>query len=125
MPEEHFDLPTLTINLRDGGGAKSQMVGEQHQHLLVWLAPDLDAAQGRYLPVVMAAQLNDFILANVAILRNRTLFQDAIVGIVAHAGDEEYALLGQSLIPLVIHVAAVENHDRAWRKAAVPGDFYF
>jgi hypothetical protein len=35
------------------------------------------------LPVVMAAQRDDFILENVAILRKRQLFQHLLVGIVA------------------------------------------
>jgi hypothetical protein len=45
MPEKNFDLPMLTINLRDSRGSKIQAVGKQHQHLLMLFAPDLEAAQ--------------------------------------------------------------------------------
>jgi hypothetical protein len=69
--------------LRDGRGTKTQVVAEQHQHFLTIFQPQFDAAEGRRLPVVMAAQRDDFILENVAILRKRQLFQHLLVGIVA------------------------------------------
>jgi len=44
---------------------------------------------------------------------------------VAQASHKEYSAVGQSLIPSVIHIAAVKHQDGAWSKLKFPCYFHF
>src|ERR1035438_8732993 len=77
------------------------------------LFPHLDAPIARLLLIPMAAQFDDLVFLDISILRDRPLFDHPIMRIVAQARDEETPLVGEPLIPLVIHIPAVENDDRA------------
>src|SRR5258708_6115408 len=94
IAEEDFDLPAFSIDLRDGGGTKGQVVAQQHQDFLTFLNPYFDPAESRRLPVVLAAQRYDFILENVAIFRDGTFFKNTVVRIVAQAGHKENPAIG-------------------------------
>ena len=71
------------------------MVGEKDQCALVLLIPELDAAQEQA-ALAGARRLvkeDDLIALDAAALGNRPLFQNAVVRVLLHAGDEEDAVL--------------------------------
>lgn len=94
------------------------MVGEKDQGALVRLIPDLDAAQKQV--ALFASQLveeDDLVAPNGSALGDRAAFQHAVIGVVLHAGDEEGALPVEGGEPVVVVVAAVEDHDGSWLEA--------
>ena len=71
------------------------MVGEKDQCALVLLIPELDAAQEQA-ALAGARRLvkeDDLIALDAAALGNRPPLQNAVVGVLLHAGDEEDAVL--------------------------------
>jgi len=50
-------------------------------------------------------------------LWQRPVFDDQVVGVVLHAGDEEDASSGQPLKPGIVVLAAIKDQDGARRKA--------
>ena len=58
-----------------------------------------------------------------AIFRDGELFQNPIVRIVAQARHKEHTLIGEPLIPLVVHITAVKDQDGAGSK--LPFTRYF
>ena len=76
--EKHFDLPALAVNVRDGGSAKTQMVGQQNNRFLVFRVPNLDAAQRKWaFPLALnTRQRNQLIPQNVSVLGQGTFVDD-------------------------------------------------
>src|ERR1700741_957870 len=101
------------------------MVAQQHQDFLTVLHPHFDTPESRRLPVVRAAQHDDFILEDGAIFRDRPRLQHTIVGVVAQASHKEHTAIGEPLIPLVVHIAAVKDQDGAGGKLPITRYFHF
>jgi hypothetical protein len=70
------------------------VVAQQYQDFLTFLNPNFDTTESRRLPVVVAAQRYDFLFEDVAISRNRALFKNTVVRVVAQASHEEHAAIG-------------------------------
>jgi len=99
------------------------MVGEKYEGALVRLVPDLDAAQKQV--ALLAGQLveeDDLVALDGSALGNGAAFQHAVIGAVLHAGDEEDALPVEGGEPVVVVVAAVEDHDGSRLEAQCGGD---
>jgi hypothetical protein len=118
--EKQLDLPAAFVDLGDGGGSEMTMIGEKDQGALVLLIPDLDAAREQV--ALLAGQLveeGDQVALDGSALGDRAVFQHAVIGVVLYAGDEEDALPVEGGEPVVVVVAAVEDHDGSWLVALV------
>jgi len=122
--EEQFDLPALAVDGSDGGGGKAAMIGEKHQGTLLHFVPDLDAAQEQ-IALAAAGQFvkkDDFVALDGTALGDGTALQDAVIGVVLHAGDEVNAVGIERGEPGVVGIAAIQDHDGAGLEAQRAGD---
>lgn len=96
------------------------MIGEKDQGALVLIVPDLDAAQEQ-----IALGAGHLVEEDELVASHRAALQDTVVGALLHAGDEEDALGVKFAEPVVIVVAAVEDHDGSRLETQGAGDAAF
>jgi hypothetical protein len=106
--------------------AKRRWLVRNTRGALLALVLDFDAAQEQVaLPAGQLVEEDDFVALDRTMFGNGTALQDAVVGVVLHAGDEEDALLVEGSKPVVVVVAAIEDHDGSRLEAQGGGNAAF
>lgn len=111
--EKEFNFPAVFIDVRDGGWAEFEVVGQKNDLALVFLVPyDHAAKQMRtFLGGSRSGQPDDFIGDDVAVLGDWPGFDHLVDGVILHAGDEEDALLCPESKEFIVVVCAVHGDD--------------
>ena len=112
FPKEDFDLPAVFVNIGDGFGRESEMVGQKLVMLAAFGIAIANAAQAQH--VTFTDNLNDVIRGDAGFSIHRTALQELVNGVPFKAGYEENAFFMEQSEPGVIDIALVEDHDRAF-----------
>src|SRR5215813_13454186 len=111
--KEHLNLPSVSIDLGDGGGPEIEVVGEQHERLFTFDIDDnATKLQDRAVAATpLARKLQSLIGNDVAVFGQGALIEKRPVQIVAHANDKKDAPSRPVGKQLVIDIAAVHHDD--------------
>ena len=110
--EKDLDLPAILVDGRNRRRPKVQMIGQQHDDLFVFCIPDFQPSQRAGIVSVRVEPLdfNELIAQDASVLRNRSFFNDPVMGIAFLAGDEENPALGPGPEKLVIKIVELGSN---------------
>ena len=117
--EQEHDLPAVPIDPRAGGGAEFQVVGQEHQDVPRVRIRHLDAAEGirAFRGRPDSGEFNELVPDDAPALGDGPGPDGRVDRVGLQPGDEEDPGLDQAGEPGVVHVAPVDDQDRASRKA--------
>ncbi len=116
-PRRIGGLPAVLADLGDGGCREVQVVGQEHQRRAV-VADELDPPQqmGAVLLRLDARQADHVVADHATVLRDRSLLDHLVGGVVLHPGDEPDPLVVPATEQLVVDVAAVDDQHAVRRQ---------
>src|ERR1035437_3812852 len=124
--EKQLDFPAVLVDGGNGGGAKRQQVGQQHDLPFIDRIPDHHAPQqaGAILLSLDASEPDQLVRENVAVLRDHTLLHHFVRRILLQACDKVDFLGGPLEEQPVVVIPAIHRHDRAGVESEGVGYLY-
>src|SRR2546425_938174 len=83
--KKEFHFPAVLVNRGDRRRSKGQVIGQEYEGSLLLLVPDFDPSEEMLLALRGCAVEEDrFVAKHVALLRNLTLLDHSISGVILH-----------------------------------------
>ncbi len=127
MFKEDLNLPTIFVDGGNRAGSQVKVVRQEDQDLsrLGVLYFDPPQGVGAFLDRTRTSELDLFILKHMPVLRNPSVPQNFIQGVVFHTGDKIDLLATPSAPESIVGIAPVVNHDGPGGEVKFAGDLHF